>query len=81
MQLIFITRQWYMWMEKIELSKIIVIFKLIRQYKLSSVGFNLQAIFHVQQMLEEQDKREIPRALSHKWVSYTLDQSQTKEKS
>jgi hypothetical protein len=52
--------------KKIELTKIIVIFKLIRQYKLSSVGFHLQAIIHLQQMLEEQDKREKPRAISHK---------------
>jgi hypothetical protein len=68
-------------MEKIELSKIIVIFKLITQYKLSSVGFNLQAISHLQQMLEEQDKREKPRAFKPQMSVLHVDHSQIKEKS
>ncbi len=67
-------------MEKIELSKIIVIFKLIRQYKLSSVGFNLQAIIHLQQMLEEQDEGKTKSFKPQISVLHS-DQSQTKEKS
>lgn len=69
-----------MWIKKIELTKIIVIFKLIGQYKLSSVGFHLQAIIHLQQMLEEQDKWEKPKALSHKWVSYTRTNPKQRKK-